>query len=184
MAENNLAGSVFEALAAATDGIAATVAQRDAVAAEIRSGRYSREELEKNYFPKDAELKSKIRHDSEDAIRNAHRIVAEYRAECEAKNVLDASMINDDARLLKAGVSLTERDIDNLLERNSDNRTMTTLITRFAKEHGLKVDGRHKLRQQAEAKECDDLDAVINMYQKWIAHRKGKEMLNKFFEEG
>ena len=181
MAENNLAGSVFEALEAATDDIAASVAQKEAVAAQIRSGKFSREELERNYFPKDAELKSKIRHDSEDAIRNAHRIVAAYREECEKKNVLDASLINDDAKFLQGNIKLNEKDINDLLERNADNRTMSILILRYAKEHGLKVDGRHKLRQQAEAKECDDLDAVISLYQRWIAHPRGKEMLNKFF---
>ena len=90
-------------------------------------------------------------------------------------------MINDDAKFLQGNIKLNEKDINDLLERNADNRTMSILILRYAKEHGLKVDGRHKLRQQAEAKECDDLDAVISLYQRWIAHPRGKEMLNKFF---
>lgn len=182
MAENNIAGTVYESLSAATDSIAKTMEQSAAITAEIRSGKYSREELEKTYYPKSTELTLKIRHDAEDAIRDAHRLVAEYRAECEARNnTLDSSMINDDAKLLQAGVNLTEKDIDDLLERNTDNPTMTQIIKRFAKEHKIRISGRHIDRLQEENRMCDDVDFVISMYQKWIRHPKGKEMLDKFF---
>ena len=181
MAEKNIAGMVYESLSAATDSIAKTMEQSAAITAEIRSGKYSREELEKTYYPKSTELTLKIRHDAEAAIRDAHRLVAEYRAECEAKNVLDASMINDDAKLLQAGVNLTEKDIDDLLERNTDNRTMTEIIKRYAKEHKIRISGRHIDRLQEENRMCDNVDFVISMYQRWIRHPKGKEMLDKFF---
>lgn len=184
MAENGIAGMVYESLSAATDSIAKTMEQSAAVTEAIRSGKYSRAELEKTYYPKSTELTLKIRHDSEDAIRNAHRIVAEYRQECEARNdTLDSSMINDDAKLLQAGINLTEKDIDDLLERNADNPTMTQIIMRYAKERKIRISGRHIDRQQEENRMCDGVDAIISMYQKWIRHPKGREMLDRFFTE-
>lgn len=72
-----------------------------------------------------------------------------YITELMDEDELDPSKLTDDVRLLNSGVKLNQRDIKAMLKRNSENRTMTQLILRFADEHGIETDGTYYVGNRA-----------------------------------
>ena len=179
--DNNIVQTVFDSLEADTTEINKTKAEHAALEAKIKEGRYSNQTLQKEIYPKRDALKRKIADDSARAIEKAKGLVAQYREDAERLNDLDPSAITDDIKLLTAGVPLLPRDINAILERNKDNRTMTQLALRYAKEHNIDMKGTFYVGGEAEKQNANNLDTLIYYYSRWIDKENAHEMLRKFF---
>lgn len=149
---------------------------------KIESRDYSDEA--KNRFRNDAqELRRHINYVISDSLSGAKTLISDYLKEVERENRLDPKQITDDMKLMTPGVYLTEKDIEAMLERNAENRTMTQIILRYADEHkitpktsfGLYVYGKE------EREEADALKNTVQYYEHWMGGDKAEEMLNRFF---
>lgn len=67
----------------------------------------------------------------------------EYKKQLLSEDALRGSQITDDAKLFSSGISLTKEDLDAMLERNKDNRTMAQIICRYADEHDIVLNARY-----------------------------------------
>ena len=182
--DNNIVQSVFDSLEADTNEINKTRTEYAALEAKIKEGRYSNQTLQKEIYPKRDELKRKVSDASARAIKKAHDMVATYRADAEALSDLDPSAITDDVKILQAGVTLTARDIQAIINRNPDNRTMIQIALRYAKEHNIDMKGTYYIGGQQEKETANNLDGIVDYYARWIDQENNLDMLNRFFNVG
>lgn len=179
--DNNIVQTVYDSLEAATTEIDKTRSEYAAIEKKIKEGRYSNQTLQKEIYPRRDALRGKIRTDSERAIKAAHDTIATYRADAEALSDLDPSAITDDVKILQAGVTLTARDIQAIINRNPDNRTMIQIALRYAKEHNIDMKGTYYIGGQQEKETANNLDGIVNYYAKWIDKENAHDMLRRFF---
>lgn len=104
---------------------------------EKRSGKLSQEYITKTIDPEIRSLKREIEDLKEAGKKTVEKYCEEYRAELIDEDSLHGADLTDDARLLSSGITLKKRDLDSMLNRNSENRTMVQLILRYAKENGI-----------------------------------------------
>jgi hypothetical protein len=182
--DNNIVQSVFDSLEADTHEINKTRTEYAALEAKIKEGRYSNQTLQKEIYPKRDELKRKVSDASARAIKKAHDMIATYRADAEALSDLDPSAITDDVKILQAGVTLTARDIQAIINRNPDNRTMIQIALRYAKEHNIDMKGTYYIGDQQEKETANNLDGIVDYYARWIEKENNLDMLNRFFNVG
>ena len=63
-------------------------------------------------------------------------LCSSYERELTEADSIKGSELTDDARLLSLGM-LDKRDLETMLKRNDNNRTMTQLICRYAKKNDI-----------------------------------------------
>lgn len=182
--ERNITQAVYDSLTEATKTIAPLTEELESVNSEIRSNRYTSEALQNELYPKRDELKRKVNGKANAAIDAAKALVAQYRKEVEKMNDLDPHELTEDIKLLQAGISLKDRDIRAIIERNSGNRTMTQLALRYAADHGIDMGGTYYIGGQEERETANILDNTIEYYRKWITQGNALTVLDKFFGVG
>lgn len=179
----NIITEVYKALSESTEAIAKDVAKYTKLQDESKSGKFTEKGIKEDLWPAMNGLRIKIRNDSEAAIRNAEKMVAEYRESSARLNNLNPADITDDIKLLQAGVTLLPRDLEAILERNKDNRTMVQLVERYAKQN--KIDLRGILGKYAPSNEEEKtavyLEGILHYYGHWIAKQNARQMLDRFF---
>ena len=179
--DTNIFKTVYQSLEKSTNTISRSIAERERLENRIKSGRYSQQAIQHELVPQLDALKKQIAADSEKAIQSAKDLVAQYRADVEKLNCLNPAELNDDIKLLQAGIPLLPRDINAILDRNSGNRTMTQLALRYAQEHGIPVDGQHIIGGDEERQTANALDQILQYYRKWIDHPNAPAVLRRFF---
>jgi len=175
---------VYDSLLSSTQEIRTVAQEQTELEERAASGRYSAETVKNEIRPRIDDLKRQTRKLSEQAIADAKALVANYRADIDARNDLDPNEITDDIRLLQCGVPLTARDIEVILKRNESNRTMSVLALRYAEQHDLKIENRpftFELETKAARDRADALDQTLLYFQNWITQKNAVEMLNRFF---
>ena len=180
----DIVNEVYSGLKEATTEIQKIVAVQNDLEAKVKSGRYNTETVKNEFKPRIDDLKWQTRKLSEQAIADAKALVSNYRAEVDEKNHLDANELTDDIKLLQSGIPLTERDVEHILRRAENNRTMTSLALRYAEQHGLKIQHRpytFELEMKSARDTADALDQVLIYYPNWIATDKAFYMLDQFF---
>ena len=152
----------------------------DYTESEIKAGTYSDKALQSEIYPYRDKLRQAVRSRYDAMMDSARKMVAEYRSSAERLNDLNPDDINDDIKLLQTGITLLPRDIEALLRRNSSNRTMSQLILRYAKEHGIETNsmytGTHDEMQRAK-----NLESTLHYYEKWVDKPNALDILNRFF---
>lgn len=119
------------------------------------------------------------------AAQDVEKLLSAYQASERAKDALNPADITEDAKLFSAGVSLTERDIQDILARNADNRTMAILTLRYAEEHKIILPGAYQYNtaESRAKKAADTLRTSTHYYtEHWLKSDKADEMLNKLFD--
>ncbi len=106
---------------------------------EISSGKYVQTYINENFLPKKRELTRQIDNIRFNANKDIKTMCDDYIEELRAEDDLDPSLITDDVKLLNSGVRLTNRDIKAMLNRNSDNHTMTQVILRYCKDNDIET---------------------------------------------
>ena len=178
---DNIVQNVYDALKADTEDIGKIVVRRDELEDAIKSGKYTPQALRDEIYPERDNLRGQVAGKREAAINKAKALVQQYRKDSEKLNDLNPADITDDIKLLQSGVTLRERDIVSILDRNAGNRTMLQLAMRYAEDHGIDMHGRYYIGGQQEQRTADNLDTLIDYYSRWIDKRNAVEMLDKFF---
>ena len=174
---------VYNSLEASTKEVQKIVAEKNELEEKVKAGRYSPETIQREIKPRLDDLKQKTKTLSEQAIADAAALVSKYRAETEERNNLDPAELNDDIKLLQAGIPLSAHDVQAILRRNENNRTMTTLALRYAAQHDLKIEHSYTFERELKAARdtADALDQVLTYYPNWIGTDRAFVMLDKFF---
>lgn len=178
--DTNIFQTVYQSLEKSTSSISRSVAERERLETRIKSGRYTQQVIQQELTPQLEALKKQIAADSAKAMQAAKDLVAQYR-DVEKSNCLNPAELNDDIKLLQAGLPLLPRDINAILERNVGNRTMTQLALRYAQDHGITVDSHHIIGGDAERQTANALDQILQYYSRWIDKRNAKDVLRRFF---
>lgn len=179
----NITERVYAALSESTEAIAKDVAKYTKLQDESKSGKFTEKGIKEDLWPAMNGLRIKIRNDSEAAIRNAEKMVADYRESSARLNDLDPTRLTDDVRLLQAGVTLLPRDLEAILERNKDNRTMIQIVERYARQNKINLQGiwGKYAPSNEEEKTAAYLESVLHYYAHWINKGNARQMLDKFF---
>lgn len=77
-----------------------------------------------------------IRYNAKEQIRSA---AAEGRAAAEKWGMLNGSDLTDDAKLLQAGLTLTQKDFDDLCLKYKNNGSMCRLLAEYAEKQNQRV---------------------------------------------
>ena len=181
----NIIETVYDTLKESTKEVQKVVEEKTQLEEKVRTGRYSVKTVNDEIKPRIDDLKQKILSMKEKTFADAKALVDGYRNEIDEQNNLDPKEINDDIKLLQAGIPLTVRDVEAILKRNENNRTMTQLAIRYAAQHDLKIENSYKFeREQNEAKAvADALDQALTYFPNWIDTGKAYDMLDKFFNK-
>ena len=179
----DVVNEVYSGLKEATTEVQKIVAEQNDLEKRVKAGRYSAETVQNEIKPRIDDLKQRILSMKEKTFADAKALVDGYRNEIDEQNNLDPKEINDDIKLLQTGIPLTVRDVEAILKRNENNRTMSQLAIRFAAQHDLKIENSYRFeREQNEAKAvADALDQALTYFPNWIATDKAFDMLDKFF---
>lgn len=179
----DIVNEVYSGLKEATTEIQKVVAVQNDLEAKVKAGRYTAETVQNEIKPRIDDLKQRILSMKEKTFADAKALVDGYRNEIDEQNNLDPKEINDDIKLLQAGIPLTVRDVEAILKRSENNRTMSQLAIRYAAQHDLKIENSYRFeREQNEAKAvADALDQALTYFPNWIATDKAFDMLDKFF---
>lgn len=184
MDDSQFVENVRASLDESRSAIAALVVKRDGLKDDIYAGKFSQAYVNETVNPQIAELNKDIERATAEAEQKANAICDEYTAQLEAEDVLDGSQLTDDVRLLSCGITLTEKDISALLEKNKNNATMIQVLSRYANEHGLGTNylytGNARSIQYAKS-----VRGVAAQYiRNWITDAKnGERLLERYFTE-
>lgn len=174
--------AVKESLTKSTAEVQATAAELAELEEKKKSGRYSSTALKDEIFPAISAARSRLEDQKRGAEAAAKMITAEFRQKVEKAEQLNPAEITDDVKLLSLGIPLTESDLNAMLERNKNNRTMCKLIQRYAEQHDMNTAFQY-VGGQIEQQTADNLDGIISAYMQWIDRpADAAAMLNKYFE--
>lgn len=178
--ENNLSELVYDALKTSTEKMED---QKNAVAdleERANSGRYSTAAI-KDFNEQIANLRRDIRKAADAAIIEARHIVDEFEAAARREMCLKPEDLTDEVKLFNAGVTLTEDDLQAMLDRVGDNTTMRILIHRYAKDHGIDLPQYGFPEFTAKLDAAKNVRGVIGYFDRWISENNARTMLDKFF---
>lgn len=154
--------------------------QREVYKRKVKDGIWTQDYADSEIEAIDRQA-AKIHDDCED---KAYNLIESRLVELDKADVLDAAQLNDDCELLRFDI-LTQKDIDQLAERNSSNPTVSRLIARYAEKHGLTVSlPDYILTISAAKREASDMKEVVRVGLRWIGDEKnGQNVLNRLFPQ-
>lgn len=176
----SIAETIYNDLKTSTNEIASVIAERDKLSADIHSGRFSQNTVNNELALKLLDTKLKASRMIHDALQGAKNKVAQFRKDVANENNLNPADLTDDIKLLQPGIVLNERDIEGMLERNKDNKTMVQVILRYANERNIKVNRVYAGGTEEETI-ANNLDTILRYYENWIDKPDALVMLDKFF---
>lgn len=179
--DNNIINSVYESLKESTPGVVEAAAEYNAIEDKIKSNRYSRDTLNNEIYPKRDMLRESLETKTSDALKKARGLVEQYRQDAADRETLNPAELTDDIKLLQSGISLNTKDIKGMLKRNTNNRTMSQIILRYAADHNIDTGGVIYVGGEAEAETAKHLDEIISIYGKWINQPNAQETLDEIF---
>lgn len=159
------------------DKISATISRRNK---QINSKMFSAEYVENELRPEIKRLKKESAEEEKRLIERLCAMCNSYITELNSADDLKPNSLTADIQLLQTGITLTERDIEAMLKRNADNRTMSQILLRYAEEHnietGMVYEGNKPLIESVEA-----LAGTIPTVVKW--HNR-PDVFDKLLGEG
>lgn len=128
---------------------------------------YTYEHIQKVLAPKISTLRSDMMNVKANALNKIAKLSEEYAAELKSANNLDASLITDDVKLLNVGVTLTQKDLEDMFDRNSGNPTMEQIIERYAREKNVPLNRTRKLANEDVISAVESIPYVTERIIKW-----------------
>lgn len=171
-----------EVLRDASEEIRTKQEKLDQLQADIDSGKFDRNYINFTMLPEVRLLRAEIEDIKAAVTKKAGEILDAYEDELDKRDILVPGEITEDAALFNLGVTLTEKDLTAILERNSNNHTMTLLTLRYAKEKGIDL-GRIYIGGAGERNVLFWLRDIVGRYTNhWITSKRADEMLDSFFD--
>lgn len=179
--DENIVQTVYETLGSRTDEIIGMANAINELDTKIKSGRYSQMTITNELEPKKRELNRARQDACHNALEEARNAIEQYRVDNAELNQLNPAELTDDVKLLQSGIILKQRDIEGMLKRNENNRTMTQIILRYAEENKINTGHNYFFGGKEEEETARALDSILYYYKNWIDKPNAKEMLNRFF---
>lgn len=150
--------------------------------ADIKSGRFSPQAVKDELTPALSATRDQINAAKKAALDAVNAIVDKRIAALEKEDELCGADMNDDAKLLSAGISLNTKDIRAILDRNRNNRTMTQIALRYARDHGIDMGGTIYIGNEERILGTRNISSVAKLYcDGWIDKPNALDVLHKFF---
>lgn len=123
------------------------IAEMNITAAEIQEveekikdhATYNREYIEKTLYPQRDTLRAVMARYASEAKEQITKLSAKYAGELRSANDIRGEDITEDVRLFGIGVTLSQRDLEKMFDRNAGNATMERLICEYAAQHNVKI---------------------------------------------
>ena len=122
---------VQELLDTFTENARQITAQKSALAADFQAENITA----KIFAERTAELDALANESRLQTAAAIEAVRADYSKTVEAANLIDGSMLNDDAKILQMPVKLSQAQFDNLAEKHNDNPLMCQLLRDYAGKH-------------------------------------------------
>ena len=135
----NIMSSIVSDLEARTNELAPAIEKAAKLDADIKGGRYSQAAIKDELLPARDAVRAQIREAQEAAKQAIAEKINAHITDLERLDALSPEELTDDCKLLSSGIALTESDIRFMLERNAKNRSMSQIILRYARDHGIKT---------------------------------------------
>lgn len=179
-----LSKDIYNTLRIASLKIGELVAENDCDMDAIKGGKYSPEgvrEIQEGIDGRKAKINEQKKEIEASLSAKLDRFEHDHTPHLEAKE------ITEDTNLLNCGVTLNANEITALLDKNAGNYTMTTILLRYAEEHGLNLDygvigkyrasaGHDRLRKYMEGER-----GRLTYSLKHIDRQNGRQMIDRFF---
>lgn len=138
------------------------------------SARYINSEL----IPEMAKIKRQLEDIQYNTRETVRKLTEEIKKTVSDSNRLNPEDLTEDVKLLQGGLILKKRDIEGILERNSDNRTMIQLALRYAEEHDIKLDA---VYIENSSSVFDSAQSALDIVVKWYDTDK-KETFDRVYD--
>lgn len=176
-----IADSVYKLLKERTTAIQEQVKEQRKIEQWIESGKYSTEAIEKDFQPQLTAIKKQIDSESDRAIADAHNLIADYKKELRRQGAMKPEELTPDIELLKLPVTLSLEELEEVIERNSDNKTMCKIIEQYASERNIDLPYHLTRTKQEERQLAEGLEGVLVYYRNWITNEQALPLLDRFF---
>lgn len=153
---------------------------------EREEGHFSLEYLNNDILPKMNGLRQEMRSTQEKTLEKVRELTEEIKNEISKSDQIKPEELTEDVKLLQGGLSLREKDIEGIIERNENNRSMIQLALRYAEEHNLKVDTLY-ISGESELRQFDEIGNAIGTVVKWFDtdnERYYQRIYDTVFSEG
>lgn len=179
--DRNIVQEVYDLLETRTNELEEDKELMRSAQKRLESNDYS-SEGKKKIHDEIGRLKQSIDSSVNRAMDEARTLIEGYRKEVHDENRLDPTKMTDDVKLLAPGIILKERDIEAMLDRNKDNKTMVQIILRYAEEKNIVPNGaRLYSGGQQELQTANAMDGILSYYERWMKGDQALSMLKKFF---
>lgn len=172
--------TVYNVLSDSTNKIEELAKKRDEIESKIKSGNYSSEYIKNVLMPDREKAHKNLTNATDEAFNDAQNLINDYKKAQDESDRLNPDDLTDDIKLLQPGIVLLPRDIDAMLERNANNKTMAQIILRYAKANNIEVNKVYIATRDSN-ETAKALESILLYYRKWIDKPNAKDMLNKFF---
>lgn len=130
----------------------------DKMTQERQSGAYTIKHINEVIFPKQSKLMQEMRDVQQKAYSDVEKLTEDMRKYLRELDSLKPEEMTEDVKLLNSGIKLNKRDIQDIIDRNPDNRTMIQLAYRYAEEHDIK--GLEGVRYVSSESQIDTFNAI------------------------
>lgn len=179
--ENNIMNNIVCDLEARTNELAPAIEKAAKLEADIKSGRFTQTAIKDELLPARDEVRAQIRDAQEAAKQAVAEKINAHITDLERLDALNPAELTDDCKLLSSGIPLTESDIRFMLERNAKNRSMSQIILRYAREHGIKCDAAYLDHSEA-IRNARAFPAIVNRWiDEWMTSPQALDTLHQMF---
>ena len=180
---NELIVNVYNTFKNAVEAMAEKHAEYEKYQEMEKSGKYTKETIEKEIRPNLREISREISEDGQKAVEDALRLCDDYQKKMYQADALNPEELTDDVKLLNAGITLNAKDINELLARNAGNATMEQIVLRYANEKSIDLGKNPPVfaGHNREIQAAEDLKGTARIYGRWIDKENAQQMLDKFF---
>lgn len=155
-------------------------AKADALEQKILSNRYRPNVVENEFKPAIAEIRKAMQEIQTKASARISGLSQEYINELSYSQQLRGEQLTDDAKLLSAGVKLSQNDIEMLFDRHAGNDTMQRLFYEYAHANDIPI---NRAYRPTNADLIDAINAVPTISEKVIKWYDRPDLYNEFIGE-
>lgn len=154
--------------------------ERDKAKSYIDSGNYRPEYVKDTLMPEYEEKQRAYNRARDGVLQAVNEYLTKYVGEAAKGDTLNPDDLNDDLKLLNSGISLTAKDLQDMWNRNQDNRTMQQLIDRYTREHEISGTGiQYTTARQDAEKDAQQVRYNARLYvEHWIDAPDAMKMLD------
>lgn len=135
--------------------------ERNQLIADKDSGRYTDNEVKLNMLPKIDQLRKDMEKKWIEGKTNVASVVKKYSEILRKEDALIPEDMTEDVKLLNSGIPLTQRDLQDIIDRNPQNRTMAQLALRYADQNNIEgLSSRYYIPAESQVKELQSIQYV------------------------